>query len=146
SHQVTGRVVSQGYGALDLALPSFSPTHYLLLHGEYFQRITSEGSIQLGNTFAGARGFPPIDGLKQYRIGATYGIPMLYADKAIVNLFFTRRMRAQAFYDMAFIRETEDVEYNQHSAGLEVIVDFDFPPVSLGVRYARLLDRPSTRP
>jgi hypothetical protein len=46
----------------------------------------------------------------------------------------------QPFFDIAYTNDTRVPHSNMRSAGAEIIVDFDFPPISVGVRYARLLD------
>jgi hypothetical protein len=79
-----------------------------------------------------------MDGETQYRVGITYGFPLAYPDIGIGNIFYTRRIRLQPFYDVAYVN-FEDQERSLHSAGLEFIVDFEFPPLVVGVRYSRLL-------
>ncbi len=138
SHQVSGIPISQLYLATDLALPSFTPSHYIHVQGEALVQELEEGSLQLNSSFAGARGFPYVEGEKQYRLGITYGFPVWYPDRGLGNIFYTRRIRLQPFFDMAYVRGAANKE-EMTSAGMEMILDFKFPPVSVGIRYARLL-------
>ena len=53
--------------------------------------------------------------------------------------FYTRRIRLQPFYDIAYTNAEEANYQWSRSAGLEAIIDFDFPPISVGFRYSRLI-------
>ena len=139
SHNVSKVQISQLYLATDFAVPAITPSHYTLLHGEYLSQDINEGSIQLGSNYQGARGFPEVDSEIQYRGGITYGFPLLYPDVGIGNIFYTRRVRLQGFFDVAYAKIDAEHDQLMRSTGLEVIVDFDFPPISIGLRYSRLL-------
>ncbi len=139
SHEVSKVQISQLYIATDFAVPAFTPSHYTLLHGEYLSQDIKEGSIQLGSNYQGARGFPEVDSEVQYRGGITYGFPLFYPDMGIGNILYTRRVRLQGFFDVAYAKINAENDQLMRSAGLEVIIDFDFPPISLGLRYSRLL-------
>ena len=139
SHEVKGVQISQLFLSGDLALPAMRPSHYLLVRGELLSQNLDEGSIQLSSPYAGARGFDEFIGKFQYTAGVTYGFPLLYPDIGIGNIFYTRRVRLQPFYDIAYTN-AEEANYKwSRSAGLEAIVDFDFPPISVGLRYSRLI-------
>ncbi|MDQ3017901.1 MAG: hypothetical protein M3R25_14410, partial [Bacteroidota bacterium] len=77
SHEVSKVQISQLYISTDFAVPAILPSHYTLLHGEYLSQDISEGSIQLGSNYQGARGFDELDSEIQYRGGITYGFPIL---------------------------------------------------------------------
>lgn len=139
AHEITGVPISQFYLSTDLALPSFRASHYLLVQGEFLRQDVREGSIQLSSPYRGARGFENFIGKIQYSASITYGFPIAYPDIGIGNIFYTRRIRLQPFYDIAYTN-AEDTDFSwTRSAGLEGIIDFDFPPVSIGLRYSRLL-------
>lgn len=140
SHEATGVPVSQLYMSADMAVPSLRASHYIVFHGEYLQQDIRETSIQLGSNYAGPRGFDFADGEKQYRVGVTYGFPLLYPDIGFGNILYTRRIRMQPFYDIGYIQVPGATTDVFRSAGAEIIIDFDFPPLSVGFRYARLLE------
>ncbi len=140
SHEVTGATISQLYMATDVAVPGVGPAHYLILHAEYMRQDIREGSIQLGSLYAGARGFDVVDGTNQYRVGFTYGFPLWYPDMGFGNIFYSRRIRLQPFFDLAYTDDERFTFSGMKSLGAELLVDFDFPPVSIGLRYARLLE------
>ena len=137
--------ISQLYASADFALPGLRASHFLMLGGEILSQDVSEGSIQLSSPYRGARGFDQQIGKTQYAMNLTYGFPVLYPDIGIGNIFYTRRIRLQPFYDVAYSKAAESDQQWTRSAGVELIADFDFPPVSVGIRYSRLLDGYSER-
>jgi hypothetical protein len=139
AHNISGIAINQLYGAFDLALPGLKPTHYTLLESEYLTQDLGEGAIQLNHSFAGARGFPYVDGEKQYHVGITYGFPVWYPDRGIGNIFYMQRIRVQPFYDYAYTNDPLAADTDMQSAGAELVVDFAFPPITLGLRYSRLI-------
>lgn len=139
SHEVSGIPISQLYIAADMALPAISSSHYLLVQAEALRQDLSDGPITLVSNFYGARGFPYIEEEKQYRVGFTYGFPIWYPDKGIGNILYTRRIRLQPFFDWAFVDDSAHASTHMRSTGAEIIFDIDFPPVSIGFRFSRLL-------
>ena len=139
SHEVSGVPIEQFYISGDFAIPAVRPSHYLLLHGEFLSQDVREGSIQLSSPYRGARGFNQDIGKIQYSSGITYGLPLLYPDIGIGNIFYTRRIRLHGFYDVAYTNAEMPAFSWTRSVGAELIVDFDFPPISVGLRYAYLL-------
>ena len=109
------------------------------MRGELLYQDVSKGSLLLSSPYVGARGADVFIGKLQYRAGVTYGFPVLYPDIGIGNIFYTHRIRLQPFYDVAYTNATKATHQWTRSAGVECIVDFSFPPVSIGVRYAKLL-------
>jgi hypothetical protein len=138
AHNVSGHNVSQLYANLELALPSFKPSHYLILIGESLTQDLTE-SIQLGSRYAGARGFSLPDAEENYRFGVTYGFPLLYPDIGMGNILYVRRVRLQPFYDIAYTSDPETLSSTLSSTGAELLVDFEFGPITLGFRFVRLL-------
>jgi hypothetical protein len=139
SREVSGVPISQIYVSSDLAVPALKPSHYLWLQGEYFTQDIGENSIQLSSLYAGARGFDVADGKTQYKLAITYGFPLFYPDLGFGNIFYSRRVRLQPFFDVAYTDEVNAPSHWMRSAGAELIVDFHFPPISLGIRYSKLL-------
>jgi hypothetical protein len=139
SYNVSGISISQLYGAFDLALPGMRASHYTLIESEYLEQDLATSAIQLNHRFSGARGFPFVEGEKQYHVGITYGFPVWYPDRGIGNVFYMQRIRLQPFFDYAYTNDPEASGSNMRSAGAELVVDFAFPPVTLGFRYSRLL-------
>ena len=135
---MTGTNVSQVYANLELALPSFKPSHYLVLTGESLtQDLTA--SIQLSSRYAGARGFNLPDAEENYRLGITYGFPLLYPDVGLGNILYIKRIRLQPFFDIAYTSDPETLTSTVKSTGAEVLVDFEFGNLTLGFRFVRLL-------
>jgi len=139
SREISGVPISQIYMASDLAFPGIKPSHYLLVQGEFLSQDISNGSIQLGSSYVGARGFDVVDGQNQYRIGLTYGFPICYPDIGIGSIFYSRRIRLQPFYDVAYTDDEDSPSRWMRSAGAEMIIDFKFPPISIGLRFSKLL-------
>ena len=139
AQNVTGNTISQLYANLELALPSFKPSHYFLIIGESLTQDLEPGSIQLSSRYAGARGFNVPDDERNFRLGFTYGFPLLYPDVGFGNVAYIRRIRLQPFFDIAYTSDPQSVSNTLKSAGAELLVDFKFGDITLGFRYARLL-------
>jgi hypothetical protein len=138
ARNVSGNNVSQVYANLELALPSFKPSNYILLIGESLTQDLTK-SIQLSSRYAGARGFNLPDAEENYRFGITYGFPLLYPDIGLGNIMYVRRIRLQPFYDIAYTSDPETLSSTLKSTGAEVLVDFEFANLTLGFRFVRLL-------
>jgi hypothetical protein len=106
---------------------------------EALRQDLSAGSLQLNHNFAGARGFPFVEGEEQYHFGVTYGFPIWYPDRGIGNIFYMKRIRLQPFFDYAYTNDPHAAGPDMRSAGAELVIDFAFPPVAVGFRYSRLL-------
>lgn len=139
AQNVSGNPISQLYANLELALPSFKPSHYLLIIGESLTQNLDHGSIQLSSRYAGARGFNVPDDKRNYRLGLTYGFPLLYPDIGFGNLAYIRRIRLQPFFDIAYTSDPPSSGSTLKSAGAELLVDFKLGDITLGFRFARLL-------
>lgn len=139
AQNVTGHKISQLYANLELALPSFRPSHYLRIIGESLTQNLDPGSIQLNSRYAGARGFSVPDDERNFRLGFTYGFPLLYPDVGFGNVAYIRRIRLQPFFDIAYTSNPETLSSTLKSAGVELLIDFKFGDITLGFRFARLL-------
>lgn len=138
AHNVTGHNIGQLYVNAEFALPSIKPSHYIILIGEYLTQDL-EQSIQLASRYAGARGFNLPDDENNYRIGITYGFPLLYPDLGLGNILYVRRIRLQPFYDFAYTSDSDPLYYSLQSTGAELLLDFEFGDLTLGFRFVRLL-------
>jgi len=138
ARNVSGNNVSQLYADVELALPSFTPSHYLVLTGESLTQDLKE-SIQLNSNYAGARGFNLFDAEENYRLGITYGFPIAYPDIGLGNILYMRRIRLQPFYDIAYTSDPEALTSKLESTGAELLLDFEFANLTLGFRFVRLL-------
>lgn len=70
--------------------------------GEYLSQKISANTILLSTPFAGARGYDQLNGTKEYRLGLTYGFPVWYPDFGLGSILYSRRVRLQPFYDVAY--------------------------------------------
>ena len=140
AHQVSGRPVQQFYSNAVFALPSFKPSNYLLVTGEYLTQEQGENYIQLNSRYQGARGYDIPDGEENYRIGFTYGFPLLYPDIGFGNIAYVRRIRLQPFFDMAYVNYFDLGSRKLTSAGAELLLDFQFAETTIGLRYIRQLE------
>ncbi len=139
SSEVSGVPISLLYMSSDLAFPGVRPSHYFILQGEYLTQDIDQNSIQLSSSYRGARGYSEVNGKNQYGVSLTYGFPIWYPDFGYGNIFYSRRVRLQPFYDVAYSDDEHAPAKWMRSVGAELIVDFHFPPISLGLRYSRLL-------
>jgi hypothetical protein len=138
-HQVTGTPIEQFYSGGDLLLPAIRPSNFLLLQGEVLLQEVTDGAIILRSDYMGARGFAYNYGQTQYKVGITYGFPLFYPDRGFGNVLYTRRIRLQPFFDYAYTNDEQAPDDILSSVGAELIFDFRFPPLSIGVRYSHLL-------
>lgn len=139
AHELSGVNISQWYIRADVALPSFKATNYIRLAGEYLSQAVDDASFQIGSNYAGARGFNVSEGGLNYKLGCTYGFPLIYPDIGFGNILYVPRIRFQPFYDIAYSNSPEAVATTMSSAGGELLIDFYFGKLTLGLRYARLL-------
>lgn len=146
AHNLSKIPVSQWYGSMELAVRGVHPTHYVNIRGEWLHQ-QSDDAIIAGNPYIGARGYAlPIRAENMTGISLSYGLPVLYPDMGIIGLIYCRRWRLNLFCDMDFIRHQGIPETAQKSIGAEWIVDFDFVPISLGLRYSHRLDETKGKP
>ncbi len=136
---ISNATISQWYARADLAFPSIAASNYILLTGEVLQQNLNPGAVQLNSRYAGARGYYVPDDADNYRVGLTYGFPLVYPDFGLGNILYMRRIRLQPFYDFAYTSDPTISSGNLQSAGVETLVDFQFANLTLGFRYARLL-------
>ncbi|MFN8251476.1 MAG: hypothetical protein U0V75_06300 [Ferruginibacter sp.] len=136
SHKLTG--------AASLYFPGLVRNHSLVLHAAIQKRDTLPDLFS--KSFSYARGYEALSTRKMYKLGASYHFPLLYPDGGIPGLLYFQRIRASLFYD--YNNATARVngvltDIINRSTGTEIYFDtkvWNSLPVTIGVRYARLLD------
>jgi len=124
--------------------PGLFPTHHLVLQASY-QRRDSLPDIY-SNSFSYARGYDALSTRRMYKWGLNYHFPVFYPDWGFGNILFCQRIRLNLFYDHVSARARLNgllTDILNRSAGAEVYFDnklWNALPVSIGIRYARLLD------
>jgi hypothetical protein len=136
-------------GSASLYFPGLFANHSLVINGAYQKRDTL--SDLFSNTFSYARGYEALSTRRMYKVGVNYHFPVCYPDWGISGIVYFLRIRANAFYDYnsararLFYSNGTNILSNiiNRSTGGEIYFDtkvWNSLPVSIGVRYARLLD------
>lgn len=136
SHKLTG--------AASLYFPGLARNHSLVLNAAIQRRDTLPDLFS--KSFSYARGYEALSTRSMYKLGANYHFPLVYPDGGIPGLLYFQRIRANLFYD--YNNATARVngvltDIVNRSAGTEIYFDtkvWNSLPVTIGVRYARLLD------
>jgi hypothetical protein len=129
----------------NLFFPGLFKNHNIVLTGAYQKRDTL-GDL-FSNTFPFSRGYEALRTRRMYRWSANYHFPLLYPDWGIGNIAFVQRIRGNLFYDYTSARARLNgvlQEIPARTAGVELYLDgkiWNALPISIGVRYNRLLDR-----
>ncbi len=133
-------------GSASLYFPGLFANHSLVIDGAY-QKKDTVGYDLFSNTFSYSRGYQALNQRRMYKLGVNYHFPLLYPDCGFGNMVFIQRIRANAFYDYttAFtkFRNGQLIDIKNRSTGAEIYFDtkvWNALPVSIGVRYSRLLD------
>ena len=134
-----------------LYFPGVATNHSLVFNLAYQQRDTLPDLFS--NNFPYSRGYEALNQRRMYKFGVNYHIPLLYPDWGIGNIFFIQRVRASIFYDYGSALTKfvggRVAEVKSRSTGTEIFFDtkiWNSLPVSIGVRYARLLDKDLLNP
>lgn len=130
-------------------LPGLAVNHNLVIQGAYQQRDFND-EAGFTNNFPTARGYTSANLYQMYKLSANYHFPIVYPDAGVANSVYFLRIRGNLFYDYSY---ASDAKYIQaytgtntatfRSTGTEVFFDtqlFNQYPVSIGLRYSRLLD------
>lgn len=131
-------------GSAALYLPGVAVNHSLVLNVAFQKRDTLPDLFS--NNFSFARGYEALSTRRMYKLGANYHFPLLYPDGGIPGLLYFQRIRANIFYDYNNAKARVGgvlTEITNRSAGTELYFDtkvWNSLPVSIGVRYSRLLD------
>ncbi len=134
-----------------LYFPGIATNHSLVFNVAYQQRDTLPDLFS--NNFPYSRGYEALNQRRMYKFGVNYHIPLFYPDWGIGNIFFIQRVRANFFYDYGSALTKfvggRVAEVKSRSTGTEIFFDskiWNSLPVSIGVRYARLLDKDLLNP
>jgi len=98
------------------------------------------------NSFSYARGYEALSTRRMYKLGANYHFPLCYPDWGVGGLIYFQRVRANAFFDYNNAKARVNgvlTEIINRSVGGELYFDtkvWNSLPVSIGVRFAHLLD------
>jgi hypothetical protein len=126
-----------------LYLPGLAQTHNLVLTAAYHARDTV-GQYYFSNSFPFSRGYPNYNFPRMWKLGANYHFPLVYPDWGFGNIVYFLRLRANAFYDYTDAQSLRTkLHYQFRTAGGELFFDtkwWNEYPVSVGIRYSRLLD------
>ncbi len=132
--------------------PGLFPNHSLVIDAAWQKRDTLFSDF-FSKTFSQSRGYEGLSGKRMYRLGANYHLPLFYPDWGFGNIVFFQRIRTNLFYDygsMSYkVATSRFNEYKLRSTGTEVYFDtrvWNALPVSVGVRYSRLLDNDPANP
>jgi len=137
-----GQFLASGFGYL----PGLWDTHSLMLAAAFQQRDTLNNA-RFSNSFPFSRGYTAENFYRMWRWSANYQLPLLYPDCGVGNVIYFFRVRTNLYYDdtraMDFF--TNGIPYNGRfrSFGSEVYFDTQWwneLPISVGIRYSRLLD------
>jgi hypothetical protein len=130
----------------DFYFPGLSPTHSLEIRAALQQR-DSLNQVLFSNSFPFSRGYSGENFFRMYRFAFNYHFPLAYPDWGFGNLLYFLRVRANAFFDYTevpfFYNNGPGVQPQYRSLGLEIYFDTNWwneLPLSLGIRYSRLLD------
>jgi hypothetical protein len=140
SHKFVGNVA--------LYFPGLAVNHSLLINAAYQKRDTLPDLFS--NIFSYARGYEALSTRRMYKLAFNYHFPLCYPDWGVAGLIYFQRVRANAFFDFnnAKARVTSNgisalTEIKNRSVGGELYFDtkvWNSLPVSIGVRFAHLLD------
>jgi hypothetical protein len=127
-----------------LYLPGLLNSHSLVLSAAYQERDTARQYFYKNN-FPFSRGYQGVDFPRMWKWGVNYHFPLLYPDWGIGQVVYFLRVRANAFYDYTVgksLRTGKETPFK--TVGGELYLDtkwWNQEPVTLGLRYSRLLDK-----
>jgi hypothetical protein len=134
-----------------LYFPGFAVNHSLVINGAYQKRDTLPDLFS--NIFSFARGYEALSTRRMYKLGFNYHFPLCYPDWGVGGVIYFQRIRANAFYDynnaLARFSNGRLNEIINRSTGAELYFDtkvWNSLPVSIGVRFAHLLDNDLLNP
>lgn len=131
-------------GAGTLYFPGLFANHSLVINTAYQKRDSLPDLFS--NTFLYARGYQALSTRRMYKLAANYHFPIVYPDGGIPGLIYFTRIRANMFYDYNNAKARVNgtlTEIINRSVGTEIYFDtkiWNSLPVSIGVRFAHLLD------
>jgi uncharacterized pyridoxamine 5'-phosphate oxidase family protein len=131
-------------GNASFYFPGIAVNHSLVFNVSYQKRDSLPDLFS--KTFSYSRGFEALSTRRMYKIGVNYHLPLFYPDWGFANLVFIQRIRGNAFYDYTNAKARVNgvlTEILNRSTGGEIYFDtrvWNALPVSIGIRYAHLLD------
>ncbi len=131
-------------GSTSLYFPGLSTNHSLVINVAYQKRDSLPDLFS--NTFSYARGYEALSTRRMYKFGFNYHFPLCYPDWGVGGLIYIQRIRANAFYDHNNAKARLNgilTQIKGRSIGGELYFDtkvWNSLPVSIGVRFAHLLD------
>ena len=144
---VTGLRGNQFLGSGYFYFPGLFASHSLEL-GAALQQRDSLNQVLFSNGFPFSRGYSGENFFRMYRIALNYHFPLVYPDWGFGNIVYFLRIRANAYFDYTrvpfFYTNGPGVESQYRSYGMEIYFDTSWwneLPLSLGIRYSRLVDR-----
>lgn len=124
-------------------LPGLFTNHSFVLQAAYQGRDTLQQYV-FSNSFPLSRGYSDINLPQMWKLGVNYHLPVAYPDRGFGNIVYILRVRTNLFYDyMEAKSQRTGTNYAFRSAGCELYFDskwWNQLPLSLGLRYSRLLD------
>lgn len=125
-------------------LPGLFKNHSVVVTGSFQARDTLRQYF-FSNNFPFSRGYRAVDFPRMWRWGMNYHFPIAYPDWGFGNIVYFKRVRANAFYDYTRGKSLRTGNtFSFGTAGGELYLDtrwWNQQPVTLGIRYSRLLDR-----
>lgn len=140
---VTAITARQLLASGNIYLPGLFPTHSLVLDGAYQGRDTA-GKYLFTNNFPFSRGYDAFNFPRMWKVGVNYHFPLVYPDWGFGNIVYFLRVRANLFYDYTNVKSLRyGYQLQFRSYGTEVYFDtrwWNQQPVTIGIRYSRLVD------
>ena len=124
--------------------PGLFTNHSLVINASYQKRDSLPDLFS--KTFSYSRGYEALSTRRMYKLGVNYHFTLLYPDWGFANLLYFQRIRANAFYDYTNAKARVSgvlTEIKNRSTGAELYFDMkvlNALPVSIGIRFAHLLD------
>ncbi|MGF7077897.1 hypothetical protein [Mucilaginibacter sp. UYCu711] len=144
---ISGLSANQFLATGSLYLPGLFINHNLVVTGAY-QHSGQDNVVSFSNNFPFSRGYTAENLLKMNKVGVNYHFPIAYPDAGIANTVYFLRIRGNLFYDYTegtyFYTNKTMATSNFRSTGAELYFDtkwFNQEPLTLGIRYSRLLDK-----
>ena len=137
-------------GSTALYFPGVSINHSLVVNAAYQKRDSLPDLFS--NTFSYARGYGALSTRRMYKLGVNYHFPLCYPDWGISGLIYFQRIRANAFYDYNNAKARVSgvlTQIKNRSTGAELYFDtkvWNSLPISIGIRFAHLLDKDLLNP
>ncbi len=143
----TGSTAHQFLLSGNFYFPGFAKTHSIVINLAYQARDTS-GKYYYENNFPFSRGYSSVDFPLMMKYAINYNFPIAYPDWGFGDIVYFLRIRANLFYDFTRVKSLRTGnQYNFASTGAEILFDtkwWNQQPLSIGVRYSRLLNTDNT--